>query len=133
MTVTGGGDGSDLVDARHDERLLDERDPGVGVEGQELLHLFAVGHFRDGTQLLREKKRELVDEPKTSFRSETDNRVWTQGTFRKVSRSPFLASILSLSMFPNGMSGNIFFGPLTAETFKVFRIKLDLWVVGGSV
>lgn len=54
-------------------------------------------------------------------------------TFRKVSKSPFLASILSLSMFPNGMSGNIFFGPFTPDiqwenTMKILllctRVKL---------
>ena len=52
-----------------------------------------------------------------------------QLTFRKVSRSPFLASILSLSMFPNGMSGKIFFGPLTPETQFTDKKILD---VGSS-
>lgn len=51
---------TNLVNARHNKRFLDEGDPGVGVQSQKLLHLFAVGYFWDGTQLLVERTQRCV-------------------------------------------------------------------------
>lgn len=45
-------------------------------------------------------------------------------TLRNVSKRLFLASTLSLSMFPNGSSGKIFFGPFTS-TFSRTRQPLE--------
>lgn len=75
------------------------------------MHLLTVGDFTDGTELLEKDKGEMFIF-KHGYRYKNNMRP----TFRKVSRSPFLASILSLSMFPKGMSGKIFFGPFTPKT-----------------
>lgn len=44
-----------LVYPGHNEGLLDERDPGVSVQGEELLHLLTVCNLGDRTQLLQGK------------------------------------------------------------------------------
>lgn len=48
-------------------------------------------------------------------------------TLRNVSNRPFLASTLSLSMFPNGSSGKIFFGPFTSTFGKTRQLIKTLY------
>ena len=53
------------------------------------------------------------------------NREKRYQTLTKFSSKLFLASTLSLSMFPNGKSGKIFFGPLTSiKTMKSYVRQL---------
>lgn len=44
-----------LVYPGDNKGLLDERDSSISVQGEELLHLLAVGNLRDCTQLLQGK------------------------------------------------------------------------------
>lgn len=44
-----------LVYPGDNEGLLDKSDPGISVQGEELLHLLTVCNLRDCTQLLQGK------------------------------------------------------------------------------